>query len=296
MPARITVCYPDRPVVEAQLFENAAYRIGRAQNCELTLNHPTVSRHHAHMSFDPKGWRIDDQRSQNGTRVNGIKVTRRVLNGDELISVGELDCVFETQSHQQQSAMESHNAWRQQQLQQLSKVSTHDLQTTLDDQLTTLLSLVGLERGLILFGQSIAELKIAACQGMRQQDFCRTHFEGSVGAIEQATLSLQSVIAMDTSRDRLLSHRKSISLKQIAALACIPMTIENKLIGVVYADSKCSNKFLTELDLEILQGICHQIELLNQAIEINELLTDLKANIAGNQQQLYNRSLIQLIH
>lgn len=59
--------------------------IGRAGDCDLVLDEPTVSRRHAVLRRTPEGWVILDAGSTNGTRLNGWRVTEaRLRVGDEL--------------------------------------------------------------------------------------------------------------------------------------------------------------------------------------------------------------------
>lgn len=52
--------------------------VGRAKDCDVTLDHPTVSRHHATLEIDAAGqpW-VTDMGSANGTRVAGRRITGR---------------------------------------------------------------------------------------------------------------------------------------------------------------------------------------------------------------------------
>jgi adenylate cyclase len=64
----------DRPIV-----------IGRAPECELLLQHDSISRQHARIARDDEGWVLRDLGSKNGSRVNTFHVTDQILrNGDRL--------------------------------------------------------------------------------------------------------------------------------------------------------------------------------------------------------------------
>ena len=60
--------------------------IGRADDCDLVVAEPTVSRHHALLRRTPEGWELTDTGSTNGTRLNGWRIERAALRpGDELM-------------------------------------------------------------------------------------------------------------------------------------------------------------------------------------------------------------------
>ncbi|MFI4985006.1 MAG: FHA domain-containing protein [Solirubrobacterales bacterium] len=67
-------------------LEEGVTHIGRGLAADLRLDDKSVSRRHAMLVHDPTGARILDDRSSNGTVVNGRRVEQADLkNGDELV-------------------------------------------------------------------------------------------------------------------------------------------------------------------------------------------------------------------
>ncbi len=62
--------------------------IGRAQNCDLMLQHESVSRHHARVSRSGHGWAITDLDSKNGIKINTFRTTHQSLNDGDRIDLG----------------------------------------------------------------------------------------------------------------------------------------------------------------------------------------------------------------
>ncbi|KPJ53943.1 MAG: hypothetical protein AMS16_05020, partial [Planctomycetes bacterium DG_58] len=63
--------------------------IGRAAECDVVLEEPAVSRHHAELFCDPFGrWWVHDLGSRNGTKVNGVSVVERVLGLVDAVEIG----------------------------------------------------------------------------------------------------------------------------------------------------------------------------------------------------------------
>jgi GAF domain-containing protein len=271
LPAKLTICYPDRPAIESILMENGRYRVGRSAQCDLVVLHPSVSRHHALVTHNCGHWLVKDVQSHNGTRVNGQRIANSQLLGNELISVGAIDCFFELQDRQQVEGALRHNAWRRRQstLSQ-SALTKCSLQQGLDDSLVSLISLTGTQRGLILLGSGPGDLRVLASKGMATADFTRSGFEGSVGAIVRVADTHQPVIIMDVSLDSGFSARESIQRKQISTLVCVPLLSQERLIGIAYIDSQLTNKIFSEMDYEIMRLVCGQIELNTQALLLHE--------------------------
>ncbi len=63
--------------------------IGRAPQCEVCLPHPSVSRHHAMVSWGSNGLRLEDLGSLNGVLVNGRRITQPVfVKEQERVGIG----------------------------------------------------------------------------------------------------------------------------------------------------------------------------------------------------------------
>jgi hypothetical protein len=67
-----------------------ALRIGRGLAAELRLDESSVSRRHAILVPRPSGARILDDRSSNGTLVNGRRVSQADLNNGDVIVLGRV--------------------------------------------------------------------------------------------------------------------------------------------------------------------------------------------------------------
>jgi pSer/pThr/pTyr-binding forkhead associated (FHA) protein len=68
--------------------------IGRSIGCDMTLSDPTVSRWHAELIREGDGWVVRDMGSTNGTRVNGWRVRRAVLEPGDVVALGAQRVVF----------------------------------------------------------------------------------------------------------------------------------------------------------------------------------------------------------
>ncbi len=64
--------------------------IGRAPDCDLLLQHESISRQHARIAHDDEGWVLRDLGSKNGSRVNTFHVTDQVLRHGDRIDLGTI--------------------------------------------------------------------------------------------------------------------------------------------------------------------------------------------------------------
>ena len=75
-------------------FDSRLIHIGSSPECDLILEHPTVSRLHARVEFEADGYRITDLRSKNGVRVSGVKVRDAFLQSGSEVHFGEVALRF----------------------------------------------------------------------------------------------------------------------------------------------------------------------------------------------------------
>lgn len=69
--------------------------LGRMPPSQLRLpNETTMSRTHLRMTLDDRGGRIEDLKSSNGTRVNGVRVALATLSNKDVIEIGQTQILF----------------------------------------------------------------------------------------------------------------------------------------------------------------------------------------------------------
>jgi hypothetical protein len=74
--------------LQAQTF------VGRTPDNHVRINKPTVSRRHAQLSQADKVWTVKDLRSENGTYVNGEKISERALADGDRVHFGTVRLIF----------------------------------------------------------------------------------------------------------------------------------------------------------------------------------------------------------
>jgi adenylate cyclase len=82
--------YEGRTRDEDRVFDlgDRARILGRAPDCDLVLNHESVSRAHARFTRDGDSWRISDLGSKNGVRVNTYRIDEQKLQDGDRIDLG----------------------------------------------------------------------------------------------------------------------------------------------------------------------------------------------------------------
>src|SRR5436190_3979909 len=112
MPARLTAYLPDFAAASRLLRPPQHVVLGRAEDCDFRLDHPSISRRHAEIWRDGESWRVIDLGSKNGTFIAGARVGSVRLERSGWLRVGDVQCEFETLTPEAADHVEQRQALR----------------------------------------------------------------------------------------------------------------------------------------------------------------------------------------
>lgn len=81
-------------------LDQSRMSIGSLDTADIKLIHPTISRQHAYIEMEERGYRLIDRDSKNGVFINQVRVLDALLSDGDLIRVGEIHLVFRVQKEQ----------------------------------------------------------------------------------------------------------------------------------------------------------------------------------------------------
>ena len=74
------------------------YSIGRHEDCAICIPDPTVSNHHCSLVRNDDGsYSARDEGSTNGTRVNGVKIQEQALVNSDILQVGAIEMLYDSE-------------------------------------------------------------------------------------------------------------------------------------------------------------------------------------------------------
>lgn len=260
MPARFTAYPPDRAAVVRVIDEGPVYRIGRSDDCELRIDHSSVSRVHAELKGEAANamhWKLNDVGSKNGLRVGGHLTQQANFGESSWFAVGDVYCWLELIDASTASHLRAQNDSRRATSRELSARFSNnlDIGTLIPQTLDVVLELSGLERGFVLFAPAGEPLRIRASRGIDTNDISKASFSGSAAAVDQAIARKNPVVCCDTNDSPWLGLRPSVRLGGIRALVCVPLQLADGASGVIYVDSRKPGPPVTELDLELIESV-----------------------------------------
>jgi ABC transport system ATP-binding/permease protein len=90
-PDRLVMLVGPTPGAEFPLTGGSRHVIGRGEECDISINHPSVSRVHAEVHNLGDGrYELLDRESANGIRVNGVELPRGILDARDMIELGDV--------------------------------------------------------------------------------------------------------------------------------------------------------------------------------------------------------------
>lgn len=68
--------------------------VGRRADCDIVVQDMSVSRRHARLELHRSRYTVSDLGSTNGTLVNGVRISKRILEPGDVLALGETICTF----------------------------------------------------------------------------------------------------------------------------------------------------------------------------------------------------------
>ena len=71
--------------------------VGRVEDNKIQVEHASVSGHHALLKLDSQDYVIKDLDSTNGTRINGERVTEQKLRRNDILRLGNIELLYDSE-------------------------------------------------------------------------------------------------------------------------------------------------------------------------------------------------------
>jgi adenylate cyclase len=292
VPAKLILYPPQRAPRFLVLDDGETLEVGRDPGCGLVVEDPRVSKRHARLRWTGAGWALEDLGSKNGTTVNAERAQGAELRDGDAVSLGGLPARFERLTDAQAAALA---------MERLASIqTTADMRRRLGAELEPvdlLLCFLELarqvtrtERGFVVVADAAGTLRVEVAAGFTAEEVRHDRFRGSVGAVKQALETGVPVVIADVPADPRLGRRPSVMALGIGAVACVPLRHENRIIGVIYVDSRQRGTPFTGLDIDILEALANRTaSVLAGALDARKLPQMLTPDERGLIAQLQQR-------
>ena len=265
-------------------LDSKVITIGRALDNDIRLGSSKVSRYHSRIeNRGGKAWVID-LGSANGTRVNGERVDRRLLEeGDELL-VGGVRLIVEaeevdpevTQSvapmGDEPAGMKTLSGEARRERENLRVFAQISRELVRETELLPLLrkivdsavALVGGERGFCLLDDEalhrrregpsdVAKMTVRVARSFDHSDIVVPRSRLSMGIARKTVEGGTPLLTVDASQDDRFSAMASVEDLRLRSVMCLPIELEGHPRGVLYVDNRLQFGAFTQEDLELVE-------------------------------------------
>ncbi len=272
MPGRLCIHVPNRPSLLRVISSTADLTVGRAEECDLVVDHHSVSRQHARLWCDPQGsCRIDDLGSKNGIWVDGQRVASARLDNALWFAIGDVFCEYITIQPDEVARLEARAQILRDSSLELSAAleSASGIKHLLREILAAIVTLTECRRGFVLLTGRAGAVRVMATHLLDPEEIAGDGFAGSRSAIERTLVERRAVYLSDARDASFLRQKASVIGQGIRALACLPLMHAGILQGVVYVDSDEAAKVFTELDGALLMAFAERAATLLAAADLD---------------------------
>ncbi len=133
--------------------------------------------------------------------------------------------------------------------------STLDLDEVLNRVMDEVIAATRAERGFVMLREVDGRLAFRVARGMDRDTIDDPQFQVSRGVVDRVADERQPVLTSDAQADDRFSMRHSIVDLGLRSILCVPLTIKDRVLGVVYVDNRLQAGIFTPADLDLLASI-----------------------------------------
>ncbi len=174
--------------------------------------------------------------------------------------------------------------------------SSLGLDEVLNRVMDTVIRLTGAERGyIVLRDEDSGEMVFRVARNLNQETIEKGSFVVSRSVVNDVAETGQPVLTTNAQNDPRFANHESVLSYSLLSILCVPLKVQDKVTGVVYADNSVRAGLFAESELELLLAFANQAAIaienarrtervratLQEIIEYNELLENAFASIAS---------------
>ena len=177
----------------------------------------------------------------------------------------------------------------------------------LNQVMDTVIRITGAERGYIaLKNRETGEMEYPVRRGIDQEQMAKGELVVSKTIVNQVSSTGEAVLTDNASKDDRYQGHQSIIGFQLRSILAVPLSVREKVIGVVYCDNRVMAALFKPHDLNLLKAFANQAAVaienarlfeelrlqVAQMTEARDLMTNIFASIAGGVITLDNQNMI----
>jgi len=292
------------------------FSLGRLPENQLVVPDPKVSRYHCQIVQKSGRYYLVDLGSANGTFVNRQRITEKLLENNDVISIGDMKLVYKEELSMDQvlppEVLKPLQNIRNLHRGTLPRPDTSSqvllilyqvarsiacgaaMKDVIDMALTLILQTMNAERGsvLILQGQNLVPFVTKSGEHMKKRQ--PQEIPVSMTIARRVITEKSAIITSDARYDPRFASGDSITNFGIRSALCVPLWEEDRITGAIYLDSSLSTHAFTEQDLDALTTISNIIAI---GLKQEQLKEDIKleAILRNNLERFLSHEVVEMI-
>ena len=282
----------DIPALE---LTNSEVVIGRLGDSDLILPGDSgVSGRHARIRRKGDHYFIEDNKSRHGVEVNGQKIISSFrLKAGDVITIGKFRFRFVTPQSSLSVSVTSPEVEvdHLRLLLDVTKLinSPLDLKDVLEHVIDSVIRVTHAERGFLMMVNEAGELEFKVARNLD-----RTEVEVEAGKVKLSFSTVEHVrktgaprVLVDIPEAKATEVGSSIHALGLRSIMCVPLKVEDRLIGVIYVDSQRKVEAFSQVDLWLFESLASQAALV---IEKRQLYEQLQRYSSSLEDQVRERT------
>jgi PAS domain S-box-containing protein len=155
--------------------------------------------------------------------------------------------------------------------------STLELDEVLRLVMDTIVQLTGAERGFLMLRDAQGEMSMRVARNWEQESINPNEFAISRTVIQRVIDSGEPVLTTNAQEDPRFGGHESIVAYNLRSILCVPLTVKDELIGVIYADNRIRAGIFDEAERDLLVVFANQAAI---AIENARLFASVRRTLA----------------
>ncbi len=155
--------------------------------------------------------------------------------------------------------------------------SSLELDRVLEEVMDTVIRLTGAERAyLMLSNKDTEELELAVARNWDKENIAENDVVFSSSIVNQALKEGQAILTTNAQADDRFQNVKSIVNNQLRSILCIPLALQGRVIGALYADNRITQDVFRKEQIPLLSAFGTQAAIaIDNAREFGAVKNDL---------------------
>ena len=259
--------------------------IGRSPECNIRLKDPWISRNHAQIVITEDGkYFLEDLVSVNGTYVNGQRISRVELKHRDSIYFGKTPAIFliselaDTDEASAEGLLKSKETtlrnikdFQKEAPEGLSEglgilaeigkylIQGYEFEDVLSKIAEIVVKTLKADKCLLFLIGEQGELELKVARYLEDRHVERHEYSRTI--INTALNDRVSILTINAQEDLRFRDSRSIIAHSITSAICVPLWLEDRVLGVIYLESNILRRPFKKPDLDLVTVIGYQIAL-----------------------------------